>query len=107
MIVGNNIIIDQSNNDFYALASEKSKFVGGLKLIKGNLNISTAQAFQDSIPYKFQDTKTYFDLYFDKKNNKLKTFTSYLNDNKETEFFKRFHFSIRFSVQFLRCPDLV
>jgi len=86
MIVGNNIIIDQSNNDFYALASEKSKFVGGLKLIKGNLNISTAQAFQDSIPYKFQDTKTYFDLYFDKKNNKLKTFTSYLNDNKETEF---------------------
>ena len=86
MIVGNKIIIDQSTNDFYALASEKSQFMGDLKLIKGNLKTSKVESFKDSIPYKFQDTNTYFNLYLDKNNNKLKAYVSYLNDKKETEF---------------------
>jgi len=86
MIVSNKVIIDETTNDFYALASEKSRFKGGLKLIKGNLNTSNLETFRDSIPYKFEDTYTYFDLYFDKKSKQLKASTSYLNDNKETEF---------------------
>ena len=86
MIVGNNIIIDQKNNDFYALASEKSEFKGNLKLIKGNLNTSKVVLFKDSIPYRFQDTKTYFNLYFNKKDKKLTACVSYSNDSKETEF---------------------
>ena len=86
MIVSNNVIIDETTNDFYALASEKSRFKGGLKLIKGNLNTTNLETFRDSIPYKFEDTYTYFNLYIDKKNKQLKASTSYLNDNKETEF---------------------
>ena len=31
-------------------------------------------------------TNTYFNLYLDKNNNKLKAYVSYLNDKKETEF---------------------
>lgn len=86
MIFSNNIIIDKMNNDFFALVSEKSKFSGNLKLIKVNLNDSEVILLKDSIPFKFQDTRTYFDLYRDKKNNTLKAFVSYFNDKEETEF---------------------
>jgi len=86
MIFSNNLIVDQRTNDFFTLVAEKSKFNGTLKLIQGNLNESDLLLLNDSIPFKFQDTNTYFDIYFDKENNQLKAFVSFLNEKEETEF---------------------
>ena len=47
---------------------------------------SSLSLLNDSIPFKFQDTNTYFDIYFDKENNRLKAFVSFLNEKEETEF---------------------
>ncbi|WP_370103655.1 kelch repeat-containing protein [Winogradskyella sp.] len=87
MVVGNNICIDSSTRNYYALIHDKAKFNGYLKVLRGNLDNSETEILGDSIPFKFHDIKSFAGLYQVPFDEKLIAYSSYLNDNNQTEFY--------------------
>ena len=86
MIFGSSIVIDSSNKNYYGLISDKSRSNGYLKLAQGNLSSPEFNIVADSLPYKFTDTKSFVDLFFDENEKKLYVYTSYLNSNNRTDY---------------------
>ena len=86
MIFGSSIVIDSSNKNYYGLISDKSRSNGYLKLAQGNLSSPEFTIVADSLPYKFTDTQSFVDLFFDENEKKLYVYTSYLNSNNRTDY---------------------
>jgi DNA-binding SARP family transcriptional activator len=86
MIVGNNILIDKKNRDFFALISDKTKSKGYLQILKGNIDNSKVQLVGSKIPYDFLDVKSFATLYYFPNNKKFVAYTSFLKDSIQTQF---------------------
>lgn len=83
-VFANSFVVD-NNNDFYALIHPKDKFQSSLQLIKGNINSSSYVLAADSIPYTFQDTRSFADLYLCEQSKTLLAVTLYTDKDKNTE----------------------
>ena len=86
MIFGSSIVIDSTNKNYYGLISDKSRSNGYLKLAQGNLSSPEFKIVADSLPYKFTDTQSFVDLFFDENAKKLYVYTSFLNSDNLTDF---------------------
>ena len=86
MIVANKMWINANNRDYFSLVSDKIKYEGYLKLLKGNLDNNATTILGDSIPFKFLDIKSVANLYYMPNQLKLVAYNSYLNDENKTEF---------------------
>jgi len=86
MIVANKMWINPNNRDYFSLVSDKIKYEGCLKLLKGNLDNNATTILGDSIPFKFLDIKSVANLYYMPNQLKLVAYNSYLNDENKTEF---------------------
>lgn len=87
MVVGNTIFIDSLTRNYYALIHDKEKFNGFLKVLRGSLNNPQTEILGDSISFKFHDIKSFADLYHMPIEDKLIAYSSYLNDDNQTEFY--------------------
>ena len=86
MIVANKMWINPDNRDYFALVSDKIKYEGHLKLLKGNLDNNSATIVGDSIPFKFLDIKSVANLYYMPNQKKLVAYNSFLNKENKNEF---------------------
>ena len=86
MIFGSSVVIDSTNKNYYGLISDKSRSNGYLMLAQGNLSSPEFKIVADSLPYKFTDTKSFVDLFFDENAKKLYVYTSFLNSKNQTDF---------------------
>lgn len=86
MIVANKMWINPKNRNYYALISDKIKFNGYSKLLKGSLDNSKTSILGDSIPFKFLDIKSISKLFYIPTQQKLVAYNSYLNKENITGF---------------------
>jgi DNA-binding SARP family transcriptional activator len=86
MIVANKMWINPDNRDYFALVSDKIKYEGYLKLLKGNLDNNSTTIVCDSIPFKFLDIKSVANLYYMPNQKKLVAYNSFLNKENKNEF---------------------
>ncbi|MDG1402819.1 hypothetical protein [Polaribacter sp.] len=86
MIVANKMWINPDNRDYFALVSDKIKYEGYLKLLKGNLDNNSTTIVGDSIPFKFLDIKSVANLYYMPNQKKLVAYNSFLNKENKNEF---------------------
>ena len=86
MIVGNNMWVDKTNRDFFALISDKSKSESYLQILNGNIDNPKVKLVGSKIPYKFLDVKSFATLFYMPKQKKLFAYTSFLTDSNRTQF---------------------
>ena len=86
MVVANKMWINPKNRDYFALVSDKIKYEGHLKLLKGNLDNNNVTILGDSIPFKFLDVKSVANLYYFPNQKKLVAYNSFLNKKNKNEF---------------------
>ncbi|MDR0393660.1 MAG: hypothetical protein LBH77_00730 [Tannerella sp.] len=70
-VISNSIVIDTATRVFYALAYSLRQFYASLCLLKFSIDKPQYEVLSDSIPINFEDTRSYVDLFVDKKNNHL------------------------------------
>ncbi len=70
-VVSNSLIVDTTNNCFYALCYPFTKFNTSIMLYKFSLTEPKYEIFADTIPLGFKDAGSFVDLFLDKTNNKL------------------------------------
>jgi DNA-binding SARP family transcriptional activator len=85
MCVVNNFWIDNRTRNYYALVFEKNKFKGSLQLVKGNIDNPRVEFVGNSIPFNFQDIKSYSGLFYFSLQNKLFAYTSFVKDSLSTQ----------------------
>ncbi len=76
--VANSMIVDSISGCFYALCYSHQKFSTHLSLCKFSLENPHYEILADRIPYFFDDTKSYADLYYNKQENEFIAVTSYM-----------------------------
>lgn len=82
-VLGNSLVLDQdSKGDYYALTFPKDRFNSVLQLIRGNLNSSDYTQVGDTIPFSFNDIRSFADLYWCKENQQLLAVTLLINENQ-------------------------
>lgn len=86
MIVASKMWVNPKDRSYFALISDKIKFNGQSRLLKGSLDSPKTIILGDSIPYKFLDVKSISKLYFMPNEKKLVAYNSYLNKENKTEF---------------------
>lgn len=84
MVLANQMWIDSTTRQYYALIYEKSKFDGNLQLIRGNLSSPGYEFVGNKISYQFLDTKSFASLFFDPHQKNLIALKSYYTDNDST-----------------------
>lgn len=94
-IFGNSMVI--VGQQFYTLMHTKNVFDTSIRLLGGGLDGTDIKVLEDSIPYKFSDIKSYSDLFFASRSQKLLAVT--LFDNGEQTEVKIY--SLNFPPQFL------
>lgn len=82
-VLANSMWIDTVQQQFYALTYPKNIFDSAIKLVRGSLSDGSLTPMADSIPFLFQDIKSFADLYFAAKNEQLIAVTLY-DDGTET-----------------------
>jgi DNA-binding SARP family transcriptional activator len=75
-VVSNSLIVDTTNNCFYALCYPFTKFNTSIVLCKFSLTEPEYETLADTIPLGFKDAGSYVDLFLDKNNHKLIAVTS-------------------------------
>lgn len=83
--LGNSLIVDSVEKCFYALCYPGHKYSSELYLTKFPVSTPGMTIISDSIPYSFQDTESYCDLFFSKPSSQLIAVTSSFIDNKQSE----------------------
>lgn len=63
-VFAHSMIIDSTDQSFYALTFPNDRFDSRLQLIKGSLQSSSYMRLGDTIPYTFRDNKSYADVFF-------------------------------------------
>lgn len=94
-IFGNSMVIVGSQ--YYTLMHTKNVFDTSIRLLSGRLDGTAVKVLSDSIPYKFSDIKSYSDLFYATRSQKLLAVT--LFDNGEQTEVKIY--SLNFPPQFL------
>jgi two-component SAPR family response regulator len=78
----NSILIISSKREFYALAFPLFTDDSYLQLVHGSLNKPELRLMASPIPYHFQDTKSFADLFYFPASNRLITYSSYHEEDK-------------------------
>ncbi|NDV81766.1 hypothetical protein [Bacteroides sp. 51] len=79
-VVVNSLVVDSSNNCFYALCFPHQKFNTTLQLYRFSIDEPSYEILADSIPYPFSDIYSYADLYLSSDESKLIAVTSYTDE---------------------------
>jgi len=82
----NSMVISSENRAFYALAFPRYTDDSYLQLIKGSLDQASYEVMGKKIPYFFHDTKSFADLFYFRKSNKLITYSSAFENEESTSF---------------------
>ena len=80
----NSLIFDDQSRDYLVLAFPRLADEGFLQLIKGSLDSPEMELMGNKLPYLFHDTKSYSDLFYFERSNKLVAFTSFNENDKVT-----------------------
>lgn len=84
-VFGNSLVLDPDNSgNYYALAFPNDRFNSSLQLIKGNIRSSAYEPVGDTIPYSFNDIRSYADLYFCHETQQLLAVTLLRNEAGNT-----------------------
>lgn len=75
-VVSNSLIVDTTNNCFYALCYPFTKFNTAIMLYKFSMTEPKYEVLADTIPLRFKDAGSFVDLFLDKVNQKLVAVTS-------------------------------
>jgi len=78
----NSMIFNPEKREYYALVFPIFKYVGYLQLIKGSLNNSNIAMVGNKIPYLFNDSNSFADLYFCERSRKLVAATIFSENGK-------------------------
>lgn len=70
-VFANSMVIDKTDDSFYALTFPNYEFYSYLQLVRGHLNKPHFELLGDKIPFQFEDILSYADLYYCKSINKL------------------------------------
>ena len=62
-VFGNSMIIDVGENKFYTLANRSDVYKSSIRLMEVNMNDFSYRFLSDSIPYNFQDTESFCDMF--------------------------------------------
>jgi two-component SAPR family response regulator len=92
-VFANSMIIDKTENSFYALTFPNYEFYSYLQLIKGDLNEPQFELLGDKIPFQFEDILSYADLYYCKSINKLIAVTLFFDKELDKTNFSVFTIS--------------
>ncbi len=84
MSVANTMWIDGVTRNYYALAFEKTKFDGYLRLVKGKLDEPEIEFVGDEIPFQFLDVRSYACLFYMPQVTKLFACSSYFDGVEST-----------------------
>lgn len=84
-VFANSIVLDTNGQNYYALIFPKDRFKSNLQLIKGSLRQPAYTPLGRSLPYSFNDIRSFADLYYCKKNGSLLAATLYTNPDEITE----------------------
>jgi two-component SAPR family response regulator len=80
--LSNSLIADSAKDCFYALCYPVHKYTGKLYLARFGISNPDMTVISDSIPYLFQDTESFCDLFFNAPTKELIAITSsYLENN--------------------------
>lgn len=72
-VVSNSLVVDTTNNCFYALVYPSMKFNSAISLGRFSLEKPEYEITANEIPLKFNDVRSYVDLFFDDTGQKLIT----------------------------------
>lgn len=83
--LGNSLIVDSAKDCFYALCYPVHKYSTNLFLAKFGISNPEMTIISDSIPYFFQDTESFCDLFYSGLTKELIAITSRYLDNNQSE----------------------
>jgi two-component SAPR family response regulator len=83
--LGNSLIADPAKDCFYALCYPVHKYSTRLFLARFGISNPEMTVISDSIPYFFQDTESFCDLYYSAVTKELISITSRYLDNNQSE----------------------
>jgi two-component SAPR family response regulator len=78
----NSMVIIEKSRGYYALAFQLFADESFLQLVHGYLDNPQLNLMANPIPYHFQDTKSFADLFYFPKSNKLVAYTSFLEEDE-------------------------
>jgi len=84
-VFANSFIANENDGSFYALTFPNDRHDSYLQLIKGSLTQPHYAFAADSIPYTFQDNRSYADLFLCQENNSLLAITLFTEKEKSTK----------------------
>lgn len=82
---GNSLIVDSAKDCFYVLCYPGHKYSTNLFLARFGISNPGMTIISDSIPYFFQDTESFCDLFYSGLTKELITITSRYLDNNQSE----------------------
>lgn len=83
-VFANSMILDTATRSYYAFAFPNDRFNSHLQLIRGSLDRPEYTTVGDTIPYVFQDNRSYADLFYCPASKLLLAVTLHDNANGET-----------------------
>ncbi|MFY0255992.1 kelch repeat-containing protein [Chitinophaga sp. 30R24] len=84
-VFASSMVIDTTNDSYYALMFPNDRYKSRLQLIKGSLHNPAYQLAGDTIPYAFLDNRSVADLYYCPRSNQLLAITQLTNRDKSAE----------------------
>lgn len=84
-VFANSFVANENDGSFYALTFPNDRHDSYLQLIKGSLTTPNYTFAADSIPYTFQDNRSYANLFLCRENNRLLAITLFTEKEKSTK----------------------
>ncbi|RFS21835.1 hypothetical protein DVR12_14355 [Chitinophaga silvatica] len=84
-VFATSMVIDTSDNSYYALIFPNDRYKSALQLIKGSLNEPIYEKAADTIPYAFADNLSTADLFYCPRSNQLLAITQLTNKDRSTD----------------------
>jgi two-component SAPR family response regulator/heme exporter protein D len=92
-VFANSLVIDKTNDSFYALTFTNYEYYSNLQLVRGSFKEPRFELLGDKIPFKFEDIFSFSDLYYCKSINKLVAVTLFYDKDAERTDFSVFTIS--------------
>jgi len=92
-VFANSMVIDKTDDVFYALSFPNHEFHSYLQLVRGGLNEPHFELLGDKIPFQFEDILSFADLYYCKSINKLIAVTLFYDKDADSTDFSVFTIS--------------
>ncbi len=84
-VFANSLVVQAQDSVFYALTFPKDKFDTEMQMVRGSLTRPEFAAVGSPIPFKFLDTNSYADLYFDEHTSRFVAVTLFKLPAGKTE----------------------